>query len=105
MNTASRKEDKKTDRQPDAGELSFKKQVRISVKLILGVAAASNICILMLLYSIWQWDIRVNDKSNRLVEIQKDLNMELRESVTKLQKRLLKLPSLLETDPGQRVLN
>lgn len=78
--------------------------MKIGFKLVCGVALASNICILMLLYSIWHWDKQVNIKAGELVQIQKDLNKDLRGSVSNLQNRLLKLPEQLETDPGKRVI-
>lgn len=84
--------------------LAFKMKMRVGVKLVLGIAMASNICILAFLYSVWHWDKKVSSKSTELLQIQKDLNMNLRESVTILQNRLLKLPVMLETDPGKKVL-
>jgi hypothetical protein len=80
----------------------FKKKIRIGTKLVLGVALASNLCILMLLYSVRYWDLEVNLKAEDLLQIQKNLNIDLRASVISLQDRLLKLPSLLEPDSGKK---
>ncbi|MFH2093460.1 MAG: methyl-accepting chemotaxis protein [Pseudomonadota bacterium] len=82
----------------------FKKKVTIGKKLIVGVALASNLCIILLLFAVWHWDMRVNVKANELLQIQKDLNMHLRASVTKLQNRLLIIPRALETDTGTQVV-
>lgn len=57
----------------------------------------------MLLYSIWVWDQKVQSTGETLLGIQKDLNLDLRQSVTNLQNRLVRLPALLETDPGKRI--
>ena len=77
--------------------------MKIGTKLVLGVALASNLCILLLLYSVRYWDLKVNSTSETLLQIQKNLNTDLRASVTSLQNRLLKLPLLLETDTGKKV--
>lgn len=77
--------------------------MKIGTKLVLGVALASNLCILILLYSVRYWDLKVNEKSEDLLQIQKNLNTDLRSSVTNLQHRLLNLPLLLETDTGKKV--
>lgn len=82
---------------------SFKKRINIGTKLVLGVALASNLCILGLLYSVRYWDREVNLKSEDLLQIQKNLNVDLRASVISLQDRLLKLPSLLEADSGKKI--
>jgi methyl-accepting chemotaxis protein len=82
---------------------SFKKRINIGTKLVLGVALASNLCILGLLYSIRYWDREVGSKSEDLLQIQKNLNVDLRASVISLQDRLLKLPSLLEADSGEKI--
>nr|NJM03326.1 methyl-accepting chemotaxis protein [Desulfobacula sp.] len=82
---------------------AFKKQIRIGTKLVLGVALASNLCILMLLYSVRYWDREVNSKAEDLLQIQKNLNIDLRASVIGLQDRLLKLPALLEADSGKKI--
>ncbi|MCM2285008.1 MAG: methyl-accepting chemotaxis protein [Desulfobacula sp.] len=82
---------------------SFKKRINIGTKLVLGVALASNLCILGLLYSIRYWDREVGSKSEDLLQIQKNLNVDLRATVISLQDRLLKLPSLLEADSGEKI--
>jgi methyl-accepting chemotaxis protein len=82
---------------------SFKKRINIGTKLVLGVALASNLCILGLLYSVRYWDREVNSRSEDLLQIQKNLNIDLRASVISLQDRLLKLPSLLEADSGEKI--
>ncbi|MFA5903513.1 MAG: methyl-accepting chemotaxis protein [Desulfobacula sp.] len=76
--------------------------MKIGTKLVLGVTLASNLCILLLLYSIRYWDLKVTEKSEDLLQIQKSLNTDLRASVTNLQDRLLNLPLLLETDTGKK---
>ncbi|MFH1155936.1 MAG: methyl-accepting chemotaxis protein [Pseudomonadota bacterium] len=94
-------------RGPGKGEplLSFTRKAKIGVKFVFGVALASNICILLLLSSIHHWDKQLSERTENLLDIQKGLNMHLRESVTTLQKRLLSLPELLETDTGEQVMN
>jgi len=82
---------------------SFKKRINIGTKLVLGVALASNLCILGLLYSVRYWDREVSSKAEDLLQIQKNLNIDLRASVISLQDRLLKLPSLLEADSGEKI--
>lgn len=76
--------------------------MKIGTKLVLGVTLASNVCILLLLYSIRYWDLKVTEKSEDLLQIQKSLNTDLRASVTNLQDRLLNLPLLLETNTGKK---
>lgn len=83
----------------------FTKKFTIGMKMVCGVALASNLCILLLLFAIWHWDQQVNGQANDLVLIQKDLNRNLRRSVSHLQAKLVKLPALLETDSGTRVMN
>ncbi len=81
----------------------FKKKWSIGVKLAFGVAFASNICILFMLYTIWHWDRQVDYKTRDLVQIQKYLNANLRSSVSNLQEKLLLLPRQFETDIGQKI--
>ena len=81
---------------------AFIKKIKIGTKLVLGVALASNLCILMLLWSVRYWDLKVTEKSEDLLQIQKSLNTDLRASVIRLQDRLLNLPLLLETDTGKK---
>lgn len=83
----------------------YKKQLTIGIKLVCGVALASNLCILLLLYAVWHWDRMVSVRANSLVTIQKDLNTNLRGSVSRLQSRLVKLPARFETDSGNQVVN
>lgn len=82
---------------------AFKKKIKIGTKLVLGVVLASNLCILLLLYSVRYWDLKVNSTSEDLLQIQKNLNIDLRASVTSLQNRLLALPLLLESGTGDKV--
>lgn len=81
----------------------FKKKIKIGTKLVLGVTLASNLCILLLLYSVRYWDLKVNSTSEDLLQIQKNLNIDLRASVINLQNRLLVLPRLLETGTGRKI--
>ena len=90
------------DNNADSGG-TFQKKIGIGIKLICGVAIASNIFILMLLYAVWFWDREVYTRGNRLLEIQEELNSDLRQSVAGLQERIVTLPALLETDPGKRI--
>ncbi len=98
LKNPTRPEPLSTSKTPD-----FKKRIRIGLKLGIGVALASNVFILLLLGSIWQWDRRVNGKADELLQIQKDLNMRLRESVRGLQDRLIQIPEMLEIDSGKSV--
>lgn len=91
--------------QTDSQTGAFKKRNRIGYKLICGVAIASNICILVLLSAIIHWDRQVEARTESLLMIQKELNMNLRESVTRLQDRLVKLPDQLENRPGEVVFS
>ena len=66
---------------------SFKKRINIGTKLVLGVALASNLCILGLLYSVRYWDREVNSKSEDLLQIQKNLNQLLQRKKGNQEKR------------------
>ncbi|MCG8640627.1 MAG: methyl-accepting chemotaxis protein [Desulfobacterales bacterium] len=86
-------------------ESGFDKKLTIGMKFGLGASFASSLCIILLLYSVWHWDTRVNIKADELLQIQKDLNVNLRTSVTNLQQRLVTLPRMLETDTGNQVFH
>lgn len=76
----------------------------VGMKLILGVGLASNLCMVVLIYSNFTAGKVVGEKTNDLLALNAGLNQELRAEVGKLQQKYLEIPKLLQTDDGERVV-
>lgn len=82
----------------------FKKKWTIGFKIAFGVTVASNICMLVMLYSIWHWDRFVASQTLDLITIQKNLNANLRDTAFHLEGKLMDLPRQMETDTGKEII-
>ncbi|HCY83642.1 MAG TPA: hypothetical protein DHV36_00740 [Desulfobacteraceae bacterium] len=75
----------------------------VGVRLILGVGLVSNLCMGVLIYTNWKSTQEVSDKTNALLDLNAGLNAELRESISQLQAKYLKIPDMLTVDPAGAV--
>lgn len=89
---------------PKRHQNHHKTWLSVGMKLILGVGLASNLCMVVLIYSNFIAGKVVGEKTNDLLALNAGLNQELRAEVGKLQQKYLEIPKLLQADDGERVL-
>ena len=76
----------------------------VGLKLILGVALASNSCIAALLYINHGATLRVESMLSELIAIRDEIDTSLRGSIVQLQKQFIALPKLFKNNPTDSIL-
>ncbi|MFO7749432.1 MAG: methyl-accepting chemotaxis protein [Desulfobacteraceae bacterium] len=84
---------------------SGKTWLTVGMKLTLGVAVVSNLCIGVLLYDNWQANREVGATTAEVIKTVDRLNKDLRSRMVELQTRFLTIPKALETDPAGKIVN
>jgi len=95
-----RKKAKAEKKEKNSGKTWF----TVGMKLTLGVAVVSNLCIGVLLYDNRQASRDVGETTTRLIETVDRLNKDLRSRMMALQTRFLTIPQALETDPARKIV-
>ena len=71
----------------------------LGLKLLIGVALVSNLCIGTLLAVSWHANRQVSQKNEELTQLRETLSDNLREEIVHLQEKYLQIPKLLKVDP------
>ncbi len=82
-----------------------KSWITVGAKLLTGVALVSNCFIGALLYINYQSTLNIEEMIGKVLTIRERVDINLRETIVKLQKEFSGLPLLFITDPKQGVLN
>lgn len=77
----------------------------LGLKLLIGVALVSNLCIGTLMVVNWQANQEVTQKNEALAKLRDTLSDNLREEIVHLQDKYLQIPQYLEVDPTKDILN
>lgn len=72
----------------------------VGVKLMIGVGLVSNLCMGVLLYTGWRTSQDVQERTDSLLALNTGLNADLRERISMLQEKYLKIPAMLTVDPA-----
>ncbi len=85
----------------------FKKTnwITVGVKLTLGVAIVSNLCIGALLITNRQLNRRIETMTGELMLIKDDMNTDLRHTVIEIQEKYLKIPDFFSVNPTSEILS
>jgi methyl-accepting chemotaxis protein len=83
---------------------SSKSWITVGVKLLFGVALASNCLIGILLYNNEHSAQNIERMVGEVLAIRKRVDLHLRETIVRLQRELITLPQLFVTDPKQAIL-
>ncbi len=84
---------------------SGKSWITVGAKLLTGVALASNCFIGALLYINFQSTLNIEEMIGKVLAIRERVDVNLRETIVKLQKEFSALPHLFITDPKKGVLD
>ena len=76
----------------------------LGLKLLIGVALVSNLCIGTLLAVSWHANRQVFQKNEELTQLRETLSDNLREEIVHLQEKYLQIPKLLEVDPTKAIM-
>ena len=76
----------------------------LGLKLLIGVALVSNLCIGTLLAVSWHANQQVSQKNEELTQLRETLSDNLREEIVHLQEKYLQIPKLLEVDPTKAIM-
>lgn len=84
---------------------SGKSWITVGAKLLVGVALASNCFIGALLYINYQSTLNIEEMIGKVLAIRERVDVNLRETIVKLQKEFSGLPNLFITDPKKGLLD
>ncbi len=76
----------------------------LGLKLLIGVALVSNLCIGTLLAVSWHANRQVSQKNEELTQLRETLSDNLREEIVHLQEKYLQIPKLLKVDPTKTIM-
>lgn len=81
------------------GEVKRGLWLSLGLKILIGVAITSNICIGSLVYCFWHANENIKSNVGELLTIRKQDSTNLRQAVVDLQKRMLSFRTFLEVNP------
>lgn len=76
----------------------------VGVKLMIGVGLISNLCIGLLVYMNYRTSFQISEQTNLLLEINSDMNQNLRTTIFDLQGKYLEIPKRLEVDSANSIM-
>ncbi len=90
----SREQNEKTKR---------RSRLTLGLKILIGVAITSNICIGSLVYSVWRANENIKVNVDSLMQIRAEDSAGLREAIVELQERMLSIRSFLKVQPDKEL--
>ncbi len=78
--------------------------VTVGLKILVGVAVASNLFIGCFLYVNLEYSEEANQKVQEILAIREELSANLRDTVVGLQKELLAIPDHFESNPAAEII-
>lgn len=77
--------------------------LNVGLKMMLGVGVITSFCLALLMYVNFNAFSQIEKQTNLLLEVNTDMQENLRSSIIDLQQKYLKIPDLLKVDPAVKI--